>query len=106
ATATLEAGALYRLRVHIGNRLPESLVVGPQPPLDPLLPKTDALGYALEVVVQAKDFAIVGDRTRQLFLPQFGGSAPVSFSVRAPRSLGSAALRVHVYYRNHLLQSY
>src|SRR6185369_16232805 len=26
--------------------------------------------------------------------------------VRAPRSLGSAALRVHVYYRNHLLQSY
>jgi hypothetical protein len=103
---TLQAGALYRLRVHIGNPLPDSLVVGPQPPIDPLLPEPEAAGHVLDVVVQGKDFDVVGERAFPLRLPRFGGSQPVYFGVRAPPEPGPAALRVHVYYQNHLVHSY
>jgi hypothetical protein len=104
--ATLEAGAVYRMRVHIGNPAPESLVFGPRPPIDPLLPVPDAAGHMLEVVVQGKDFDVIGERTQPLHLPQFGASKPVYFGVRAPRAVGRAGLRVLVYYFNHLVQSW
>ena len=104
--STLAAGALYRLRVHIGNRSAESVVVGDQPPIDPLLPEPDDAGHLLEVVVQGKDFEIAGERTRALHLPKFGGSKPVYFGVRTPRAPGPAALRIHVFYQNHLVHSY
>jgi hypothetical protein len=106
AATTLAAGAAYRVRVHIGNPQPDSLVSGERAPIDPLLPQATDEGHMLEVAVQAKRFTLESPRTRPLRLPRFGASRPVYFSVRAPRELGAASLRVHVYYQNHLVQSY
>jgi len=57
---TLKQGERYRLRVHIGQRADGSLVVGDVPPLDPLLPETEARGYNLEVAVFEKDLPCLG----------------------------------------------
>lgn len=106
-SSTVAAGATYRVRVHIGDRLSESLIIEPIAPIDWLLPPTDdGSGHLLDVVVQGKDFAVIGGGGQELRLPKFGGSAPIYFSVRAPDDLGTAALRVHIYYRNHLVQSF
>lgn len=105
--STLAAGATYRLKVHVGARLPGSLMRGQEVPLDPLLPAPDdTQGHVLDVVVQPKSFAAVDVCHQQLVLPRFGGTAPIYFGVRAPESPGPASLRVHVYYRNHLIQSF
>jgi hypothetical protein len=103
----LVAGALYRLRVHVGNPLPDSLVVGERPPIDVLLPDTtDERGHLLDVVVQGKQFRVESEATQSLRVPPLGGSEPVYFAVRAPEWSGAASLRVHLYHRNHLVQSY
>jgi hypothetical protein len=103
----LAAGTLYRLRVHVGNPMPDSLIVGERPPIDVLLPDTtDERGHLLDVVVQGKQFRVESDATQQLRVPPLGGSEPVYFAVRAPETSGPASLRVHLYYRNHLVQSY
>jgi hypothetical protein len=103
----LAAERNYRLRVHIGNPRPESLIVGERPPIDPLLPDPDdERGHTLEVAVQGKDFEIVSASSRLLHLPRFGSSEPTYFVVRTPRTTGAAALRVHIYHRAHIVQSY
>lgn len=104
---TLQAGAHYQLRVHIGNRLPGSLVEGEVPPIDLLLPCLEqADGHKLEIAVQRKEFALLSGRVQPAFLPRLGASGPVYFTIRAPREPGPATLRVCLYYRNHLLQSF
>ena len=102
---TLRGGALYRLRVHVGHRSPESLVTGKPPPLDPLLPPRRK-GHTLDVVVYEKDFSLLTPRVQALHLPDLGGSRPVHFDLRAPADLGPARLRIKVYYQNQLLQSF
>jgi hypothetical protein len=102
----LSQGAPYRLRVHVGGRSPDSLMVGETPPLDPLLPEPEGQpGHTLEVVVFEKDFVLLSPRVQSLYLPPLRGSQPVYFAILAPRR-DTAELRIGLYHKNHLLQSF
>jgi len=103
----LRQSGRYRLRVQIGLPLPGSIMVGVPPPIDPLLPPPkDAQGHELEVVVYPLDFTLEGASQQKLLLPLTGASAALHFALKAPSTLGAARLRVGVYLRNHLLQSF
>lgn len=106
---SLRTNSDYRLRVHIGHRSKGSLIVGDPPPIDPLLPELPEgePGYELDVVVFEKDFELRSVRLLHLFLPRLGGSQPVYFQIRTPRSARKKAeLRINIYYRNHLVQAF
>jgi hypothetical protein len=104
---TLAPLTRYQLRVHVGHRLADSLVVGEPPELDPLLPDPEGeQGHTLEVAVQGKDFALLSATVQELYLPLVGGSEPIYFTIRTPQAHGPATLRISIYYKNHLLQSY
>jgi hypothetical protein len=98
----------YRLRVHIGQgRHENSLMVGEVPPIDPLLPEPEGeQGHLLEVVVFEKGFKLLSPRLQPLRLPLLSGSAPVFFEMVAPETTGPAELRIVIYHKNHLLQSF
>jgi hypothetical protein len=105
-SSSLAAGTAYQVRVHVGMRLPDSLVET-DTPIEPLLgPADDEAGHRLEVAIQGKDFQILSERTVPLFLPREGNSEPAYFEVRAPERPGPAELRICVYHRNHLIQSF
>jgi len=104
--SSLQAGAAYQVRLHIGVRLPDSLVEI-DTPIDPLLgPPDEEAGHHLEVAIQGKDFEVLSERAVPLFLPREGSSEPVYFEVSAPERVGAAQLRLCVYHRNHLVQSF
>ncbi|HSR68249.1 MAG TPA: hypothetical protein VLU25_09930 [Acidobacteriota bacterium] len=104
---SLEAGKRYQLRVHIGFPLQGSLFQDAPPAVDPLLPDPDEKGgHKLEITVQPKDFKLLSNPLRRAYLPSQGGTDPVYFTVRAPRRHGPAQLRICLYCRNHLLQSF
>jgi hypothetical protein len=104
---TLEVSKTYHLRVHVGNRLDDSIVVGPRVPVDPILPAADEKGgRQLEIVVQGKDFSVISEPMQQAWLPEFGATAPVYFEIRAPKAPGTKHLRVCLYCKNYLIQSY
>ncbi|NOT58754.1 MAG: hypothetical protein HOP19_00860 [Acidobacteria bacterium] len=102
----LVKGARYRLRVHIGLPSEDSLMIGETPPLDPLLPEPEGdKGHTLDVVVFEKDFTLLSPRVQNLQLPRLRGSEPVYFELVAPQR-DTAELRIGIYHRNHLLQSF
>ena len=134
--AHLNPGRTVRLQVHIGQRNPESLIVGDTPSLDPLLPPLEGEeSHELDIVVYPKDFTFVAGHlaVRKVLLPRFGGSIPVSWDLRVPElrpsnhgheeqvdeggprvntrgrgwiSGDTAELRFSVYFKNQLLQSF
>jgi hypothetical protein len=104
---SLKAGALYHLRIHIGNSLAGSLMKETPPPVDALLPamkRSD--GHHLFVAIQEKEFQILSSNKQPLFLPRLGASKPVYFPIRTPREKGPATLRILLYFRNQLLQAF
>ena len=103
--SSLQAGAHYHLDVHIGQRADGSIVVGAQPPIDPLLPDSRH-GWDLEVVVHAGTFAVTGPTIRPLQLPPAGASETVTFDLTSPSATGPAWLRLSVLYQDNLLQTY
>jgi CHAT domain len=104
---TLQIDRTYQLRAHVGNRLPDSLVVGPAVPVDPILPQADdTRGHLLEFVVQGKDFTVISDAMQEARLPEFGATEPVYFQIRTPKEVGTKQLRVCLYSKNYLIQSY
>jgi hypothetical protein len=110
STAVTEDEALlplahYQVRVHIGERSPESLLPEPPPPILPLLPHSPS-GHDLEVAIFGKDFAIDGETIQPLFLPANGASEPVYFQIIAPEQPGPAQFRIGIYHQNHLIQSF
>jgi hypothetical protein len=107
STESLLAGAVYELRVHIGNRFPESLVAGAVAAIDDLVgpPDSDS-GHELEICVQGKDFRVVSIAAHNVLLPHAGSTIPVYFQVRTPERYGDARLRITVHHRNHLIQSF
>lgn len=107
SNSTLKPGCEYEVGVSIGDRLAESLVTGPQPAIASLLPSPeDRSGHELEVAIHAKDFKLVSERVQRLRLPLAGPSEAVYFRIRPPRENGTAQLRLCIYYRNQLVQSY
>lgn len=103
----LKASARYDLCMRIGLPLPRSLFLKPPPPVDLVLPKPkDVKGHELELVLFEQDFTVLGDRCRNFQLPTSGPSPIVRFPIRAPARRGDARLRVSLYYRDHMLQSF
>jgi hypothetical protein len=102
---SLRPAARYRVRLHVGHRSADSLMLGDAPPLDPLLPDNDE-GHNLEVAFFEKDFELLSAEVQALYLPTLGGSEPVYFDIRAPGRSGVAEARIGIYYRNNLLQSF
>ncbi len=96
----------YQVTIFIGHPSPESLMLAPPPPIDPLLPETEKDGYELEVAFFEKDFELLSDGLQPLYLPKLGGSEPVHFEIRAPEKSGPAEARFGIYYQNNLLQSF
>lgn len=118
----LQAGANFWLRMQIGRRSPASIVIGENPPIDPLLPNTDPKdGHYLHAALFAQDFTSRSQQMCRVFLPRFGSSEAVFFAISAPTSHGFARFRIGIYYdlpgetefsdepshyRNHLLQMF
>lgn len=101
----LRLSGQYRLKLHIGHRAAESLMVGEPPPVDPLLPDTND-GHNLEVAFFEKDFTLLSKEVQVLYLPRFGGSEPIFFEIRTPKTTRVAEARIGIYYQNNLLQSF
>jgi hypothetical protein len=99
--------ARCRVAITIGHQSAHSVLLGDPVPLDPLLPDLDdESGYTLEIVVFEKDFTLLTPRVQLVTLPRLGGTAPVYFELRAPEAAGPANLRISVFHKNHLLQSF
>jgi hypothetical protein len=109
---SLEAGAAYELQVHIGSRLPESLVAGAVAAVDELVgPPDDSEGHWLDLSVQAKDFRLLSPASQRVRLPRRGSSDLVYFRIRTPlgaqnEAPGTAQLRMTIHHRNRLIQSF
>jgi hypothetical protein len=127
----LNPGMPVRLRVHIGQRDDFSLLVAEPPAIDPLLPPLpDEEFHDLQITVFPKDFRLESRATQTVRLSRLGGTAPVEWDLKAPEIfkeppedfpahdpvdstngigwiVGSrAGLRINVYFRNQLLQSF
>jgi hypothetical protein len=121
------SNAQLELSVSIGQRTEKSLIVGDTPALDPLLPSLEGdESHDIDIVLFEKDFTLgPGEsNTRTVTLGRFGGTAPVSWKIVAPRVQGHgeealsapgarkwetgdvAELRFSLYFRNQLLQSF
>jgi hypothetical protein len=101
----LAAGAKYIVLLRIGRPLPFSTLTKKPPGIDPLLPEKEG-GHVLDVVLFAQDFTILGKRLRPLHLPPVGPSKTVKFPVVAPKRPGTAQLRISVYYKDYMIQSF
>jgi hypothetical protein len=107
SNCSLKAGGRYQVTVHVGTKMPGSLVQQTPPRIDALLPSTrKSQGHLLDIVVQQKDFNLLSEPQQTVFLPTFGASRQVRFAVRAPLKPGPASLRVLIYFRNQLLQTF
>lgn len=103
----LRSGWPYRLRLHIGQRDQYSAVEGDVPAIDPLLPAIDEKdSHELQVVVFPKSFKLLSPSLQKLKLPKMSGSKPVYFELQTPDESGPAELRIALYHRNNLLQSF
>jgi len=106
----LRAGWRYRLGVQIG--LPSfqfGIFDEPPPSIDSAI-AWDAVAdeaLELEVCVFAKSFKLLSRTTKTLVLAKSGGpSRLVHFELKAPTTAGTHDLRVSIYARNNLVQSF
>jgi hypothetical protein len=105
--APLIPQATYRLTVQIGQSAAGSLVIGNVDPIDPLLPDPEnAKGHDLEVALFPKDFKLLTSSVQPIHLPFLGGSTTARFAIRAPGDKTNAELRLAVFSKNNLLQSF
>ncbi|MBS0031809.1 hypothetical protein [Chitinophaga hostae] len=103
----IEHGAIYRLHVKIGLKGPHSLMKGRVPAFDPLLPDpADEKGHQVDIVVFPKDFTLRSASLQTVFLPLTGESPAAMFDIVAPKEGKVPSLRIGVFHRNVLLQSF
>ncbi|MBN1877053.1 MAG: CHAT domain-containing protein [Anaerolineae bacterium] len=102
-------GPLY-LCVDIGALNPHNIVINPtlfpSGAIDWSAPEVAKSGGVwLDVVVFSQDFLILASDLQPLWLPQFGPSEQVSIPLRLQHE-GLCELRLALYYRDNLLQSF
>ncbi|NLR62473.1 hypothetical protein HGH93_30555 [Chitinophaga polysaccharea] len=103
----VKRGAFYRLHVKIGQTGPHSLMQGKVPAIDPLLPDpAGEKGHEVDIVVFPKDFTLRSASLQTIFLPLAGESMVSTFDLVAPKEGKIASLRIGVFHRNVLLQSF
>jgi hypothetical protein len=100
----------YLLRFRIGQPYSGSLFEAAPPAITPLLPPLETPeerreGHRLEVACFGLDFK-VRRNVIEVRLPPVGPSGEAEFRVIAPDREGPARLRVCVYHRGHLVQSF
>ena len=104
---TLVQGKQYRLNVSIGQSSSNSLMEGDVPSIDPLLPDPDGEnGHDLDIVIYAKDFALLSPSIQTARLPALGGTDIARFIISSPVDLDVASLRVCIFHKNNLLQAF
>jgi hypothetical protein len=107
---TLLRDELVHLRVDIGPRSPESIVVNPSrfpaEAIDWSAPEViEAKGVWIEAVVFTQDFDLPGTDLLALWLPQWETSGRLYIPL-IPRRAGMRNLRLCLYYKDNLLQSF
>lgn len=103
----IKRGAFYRLHVKIGQMSLHSLMQGKVPAIDPLLPDPAAeKGHEIDIVVYPKDFVLKSASLQTIFLPLEGESKVSTFDLVTPQEGKTASLRIGVFHRNVLLQSF
>lgn len=104
----LAPGGRYLLRVHVvAGRVEGGLLEERPPSLDIVLEEFAAKdGHMVEVAVFEKEFILRSPRVQSFFLPLAGAVAPVMFDLEAPNASGPKEMRVLLYHRNHVLQSF
>ncbi|NLR78451.1 hypothetical protein [Chitinophaga eiseniae] len=103
----IKRGAFYRLHVKIGQIGSHSLMTGKEPSIDPLLPDLKyEKGHEIDIVVFPKDFALKSASLQTIFLPLEGESKVATFDLVTPEEGKIASLRIGIFHRNVLLQSF
>lgn len=100
---TLARGRRYRVQLHIGPLLRESIIVAPRP-IDPDLPPIPDEGLLLRVKLFSRDFDIEQD-TAELRLFKTGATRRLHLAVTPREVTREARLRIGLYYQNNLVQS-
>lgn len=101
---SLAASSRYSLEVQIGAPSEKSIVVGEQEPIDLLLPDNSS-GHRLTVTVFTDTLDVHGPTSQDLDLPPEGASGIVRFDL-GTRAPGVAWLRLNIYFRGNLVQTY
>jgi hypothetical protein len=102
---TLAAAGPYDLDVQIGAPWLNSLVADDPKTAQLHLPD-DSRGHDVEVALFSDAVTVLGDRTRTLRVPTSGPSDLVTFPLVMPDAAGPAWVRLSVYHRENLLQTF
>jgi hypothetical protein len=100
----LSVGAVSTLDISIGPR--NVFTATGADPLDEIIVwRPDEEGVWLDLAVTGLDFDLLGEPLQQVWLPRRGVTGPIAFRV-VPLHPGASAIRIQVYGRGRLLQSY
>jgi hypothetical protein len=102
---TLQCATDYFLVVHTGKRLSTS-IVREQDEIETSADNVQGDADVLDLVIQEKELKLSSGGHRQLTVPRADSSKMVFFTVRTPDATGTAGLRLMLYRRNEMLQSY
>ncbi|MBD0320603.1 MAG: hypothetical protein ICV87_09740, partial [Gemmatimonadetes bacterium] len=106
AGARLAAGRTYHLGVQIGRRDEAAKILGARAILEEVFRwRPEDEGTWVEVAVTGIGFDVLGDPVQELWLPREGDTEQLRFAV-APREAGVAVLRVILYHRNNVVQTF
>ncbi len=106
-SSLLGQGRRYLINVGVGIAWPTDLVPQDTPAIDPILPPIDDEdGHELTITVFSATSKVIGQPSKRLWLGRLGPSLPVTFLVEMPRRRITTRLRLVVYYRGHILQSF
>jgi hypothetical protein len=106
-STALAQGRRYLVNVGVGIAWPTDLVPRDTPAVDPILPPVDDDdGHDLTVTVFSATSRVLDQPSKPLRLGRLGPSLPVTFLVETPRRRRTTRLRVVVYHRGHIIQSF
>lgn len=104
--SVLGQGRRYLVNVGIGLRPGNNLVPAETPTLDPILPPSNDSEYKLTVTIFSANSKVLDRPSKPLLLGRTGATEPITFLIEMPRRRRTTQLRVVVYYRGHILQSF
>ena len=108
ASARLKRSEIVHFGVRIGPKDAATVALGSTALFEDKI-QWDEDGAGIEIGVTAIDFDLVGDPVRQVWLPRTAPTELVTFAVRPHADTtvyGMARLRVAIYHRNNVLQSF
>ena len=105
--ARLDWGEIVHLGVDIGPRNPRIVVAGAAPLDEEVFRwKPQMKGVWVEIGITGIDFEVIGSAVREVWLPREGASERIYFPAIPRGSHGIARLRVCLYYKSNIVQSF